>query len=319
MVRVGVVVRARQTTRRGRVSVGAVALAALIASTSSACSQPGLERLARRLDRSVPRAPSTALTGKIAIRFLDVHLKGADSQATPFPVASADFVVVPGARKQALVGPTGRAAMTDHRILYARRKLNGPADHRPWVRMEVERLDDVDVPRLEALLNQQDTGVLAVLSPSFAIDALRGVLTGSIKQQRTDDGGRRFDFNLSLDKAERELKRSEDERDDFDLLRKSIALTSDIFKAQATLRPDGSLSGLKLWVVEKPDKRTSVRLELALSVSPPTSKTLWPPKREHTIRVSSLAALRGSLLDQLGPKGPVTRAPISITMRGGKT
>jgi len=318
-VRVGVVVRTQQTTRRGRRSASAVVLAtlattALVAGT--ACSQPRLEKLARELTRSVPRTPDGTLEGTIAIRFVDVHLKGAEAKAPQFPVANAKFVAQPGARKYALLTATGRASLTDHRVLYARRKLNGPADKRPWVRLEVERLDEVDVPRLEALLNSQDTGTLAVISPGFVLDALHGVLTGSVKQTKLAGGHRAFTFNVSLDKAARELDLTEDERDDNELLRRSIALTGDIFKASAKLRADGTLSELVLHLVEHPDKRTSVKLDVALKVAPPTTRqALWPPARDHTVRVSSLAALRASLVEQLGPKVPFERGTISITMQ----
>jgi hypothetical protein len=287
--------------------------------TATACSQPRLEKLARELTRSVPRTADGIVQGSIAIRFVDVHVKGAVSKAPAFPVANADFVAQPGARRVALVSSSGRASLTDHRVLYARRKLNGPADKRPWVRLEVERLDEVDVPRLEALLNSQDTGTLAVISPGFMLDALHGVLTGSVKQTRLADGNRAFTFNVSLDKAARELDLSEDERDDNELLRRSIALTSDIFKASAKLRADGSLSELTLHLIEHPDKRTSVKLDVALKVAPQASaKALWPPQRDHTVRVSSLAALRANLVEQLGPKLPVSQQRISITMQNPK-
>jgi hypothetical protein len=293
-----------------------VGLASLIALTG-ACSQPRLESMARELARSVPRAEDATVGGSIGLRFVELDVKGAETQAPRFPIGVASFVAQPGARRHALVGPAGRVALTDHRVLYARRELNGPADHRPWVRLEIERLEEVDVPRLESLINQQDIGMLAVISPGFVLDTLHGVLTGSVKRKQLDHGRRRYDFNISVDKAERELDISEDERDDLELLRRSVALTSDIFKASAILRRDGSLAELTLHLVQRPDKRTAVGIDVLVNVDPPstTSQRLWPPKRDHSIRVSSLAALRGSLVDQLGPKEPITRGTISIDLR----
>jgi hypothetical protein len=135
---------------------------------------------------------------------------------------------------------------------------------------------------------------------------LAGVLTGSVKQDRVDEAGNRvLSFNVSIDKANRENDLSEDERDDRKLLLRAYAITSDIFKATATLRPDGSLARLSLRVRERPDKQSTIDVlvelltdeQAAVTTTPP----LEPPARESTIRVSSLAELRGSILEFLAP------------------
>ena len=98
---------------------------------ASACSQPSLERRAKALERAVPRAANASVAGHIALQYVDIKVKGARTASHPFPVASAAFVVQPGAQRAALVGAGGdRVALTDHRIIYARRELNGPADRR---------------------------------------------------------------------------------------------------------------------------------------------------------------------------------------------
>ena len=282
-----------------------------MAFTASACAQPRLERLAREIGRSVPRSGSSAVKGRITLRLMAVEQKGGvgaisaagagGPQLPAVPIAFADFVAQPG-RRAALFGPTGEpASVTQDRVLYAKRKLNGPADTRPWVRLEVERLDDIDVPNLDALMTQQNMGLLAILSPELALDLLRGVLTGSIEQQRASDGTRRLGFNVSIAKAERELKTNEDERDDRKRLLHAIGVTGDIFPGRATLRPDGTLSALRLTFAEKPNKRTAVKLRLELTMANNAAPAFGVkrPTRDATIRVSSLAALRGNLIDDL--------------------
>ncbi len=128
----------------------------------------------------------------------------------------------PGRDRWAIVGPTDTVGLANGRVIYARRKTNGPADKRPWVRLELERLDDIDVPELEPLMANQDPGVLATLSPQFMLDLLQGVLTGSVKVRGLGDGARVITFNTSIDKMQRELKRSEDEEDDLKRLLRGV-------------------------------------------------------------------------------------------------
>jgi len=278
---------------------------------AGACAQPRLEDLTRDLARSVPRTESARIGGSIAVRVTDVNVKGApeaDLQAAGaqfgLPVVAARFVAQPSRDRWAIVGPTDTVGLANGRVIYARRKTNGPADKRPWVRLELERLDDIDVPELELLLANQDPGVLATLSPQFVLDLLHGVLTGSVKERTLKGGDRVVNFNTSIDKMERELKLSEDEKDDRERLLRASAITGDIFSGVARLRPDGSLSRLKLELREQPDKRTRVNLdvELNLDAGPETPVSLIPPKRDATIRVGSLAALRASFTEQLSPQ-----------------
>ena len=269
------------------------------------------------------------MAGSIAIQVLDVHVKGAGSSlgATPaggvgpqlpqFPIAVARFVVQPGSGRGAIIGPKGTVGLAQQRVMYARRKQNGPADTRPWVRLELDRLDTIDKPRLEALLQAQNPGVLTVVSPQFALDLLRGVLTGSVKAKKLPDGGKTIEFNTSISKANRELKHSEDFRDDRKTLLRSLAITGDIFGGVARLRPDGSLQRLRLEIKEQPDKRTklSIRVDLNMDDGPKDAVSLALPKRDRTIRVGSLAALKGSLIDQLAPEkaaGLPTSLPANI-------
>ena len=62
-----------------------------------------------------------------------------------------------------------------------------------------------------------------------------------------------------------------------------------------------------------------VNVDVALKISRvATVPPMWPPARERTVRVSSLAALRANLVEQLGPKTPVPRGTISVTIPNGQ-
>lgn len=297
--------------RRVRAAVVATPVLLALAFSNAACSQPKLERLARELARSIPQKGDGKVAGSIVMRLSEIKVKGADpstlgnvAQVPQFALAAAGFVVQPGRDRAVLLGPQGVVSLTDQRIIYARRKLNGPADKRPWSRLELDRLDDIAVPRLEALREQMNAGALAVLSPEFSLDLLSGVLTGSLKQKPLAGGGKTIEFNTSVEKANRELKLDEDERDDRERLLRSLAVTGDIFKGVATLRTDGSLATLQLEIKEQPNKRTTAKVLLALKTDEKVDAalSLTPPKREETIRVGSLSALRNNIVDSLSPE-----------------
>lgn len=307
--------------RRHRVRVAvATPLLLVVAFSNAACAQPKLERLSRELSRSIPQKGDGVVAGSIVMRLTEVKVKGSDpsalgsiGQVPKISLAAAGFVVQPGRERAALVGPKGLVTLTDGRILYSRRKLNGPADKRPWARLELARLDDIDVPRLEVLREQMDAGSLAVLSPDFALDLLSGVLTGSLKQKALPGGGKSIEFNASIEKSNRELDLSDDERDDRERLLRSMAVTTDIFKGVARLNADGSLRALQLEVKEQPNKRTTAKvlLELTIDNKVGAAVSLAPPARNETIRVGSLSALRNNILDQLSPE-KVADLPTSL-------
>lgn len=305
---------------RGRIA-WAIWLGAFAVVTSTAgCSQPRLERLARDVSNAVPRDGDAVTTGRITLGIVHIEAQALLAGTVPSSLlASTRFAVQPGRERGAILGggDTPVVALTDDRVLYARRKTRSRADKRPWVRLELDRLDDISKPRFEALVAQQNAGVLAVLSPAFVTDLLAGVLTGSIKERRWESGARHLTFNVSVDKANRELDLSDDERDDRKRLLRAFAITGDIFKATATLRSDGSLSRLTVRFVERPDKQSRIELLAELVTddrlaAPP----LAPPARETTIRVGSLAELRGSIVDHLAPAPPALPALPAIPGSG---
>ena len=299
---------------------------------AAACSQPRLEHLANDLAHSVPRSGTRAVAGVIAIRLDGVEIKGASRAAAGSsvdaanarlysgPVAIAQFKVQPGRDRAALFGVGGApVSVTQGRVVYAKRKTNGPADTRPWVRLELQRLVDVSVPDLNALMANQNSGLLAIVTPQFALGLLRGVLTGSVKQRVGADGQRHLRFNVSIAKSQRELKQSKAVRDDHKRLLKAIGVTGDIFSGSGTLRPDGSLSALQLHLAEKPNKRTKVALRVDLTMEPGVNDSFGVarPARVTTIRIASLAALRGNLIDALsvGKGADPTKLPADVASR----
>lgn len=249
----------------------------------------------------------------MTVRVIGVDVKGAPKGARntglqlptlpKLPIAAVEFVAQPGQQRSAIVGPSGVVGVVGARVMYARRKQNGPADTRPWVRLDYERLADIDAPKFNALAKDLNPGVLGVITPQFVLEMLHGVLTGSVKQRKLSEGGRVIEFNTSIDKANRELKRSDEQRDDRKRLLKAAAITSDIFGGKAQLSRDGRLEHLTLHLRESPDKRIKVKLDVDLDLTKKVNASLALPPRSHTIRVSSLSALRGNLLDQLVPKG----------------
>jgi hypothetical protein len=180
-------------------------------------------------------------------------------------------------------------------VYYARRPSVRPNERRPWVRVELHRLDEEESPSAEALVESAGAGWLAAAGPHVMFDLLAGVLAGSVKTGKAaEDGSRTYRFNVSVDKANRELDRSEDERDERSYVLRSIAIKGDIFPGEATLDGDGALSRLKITFFQTPDRLTKLGLVIELRILPALAELqavkLAPPARATTIRLSTMPA-----------------------------
>ena len=188
------------------------------------------------------------------------------------------------------------------RSLYARRMTTSQRERRPWIRVDLKRINDTNKPTFTELLQQTNPGYIVVLSPQLMLDMLAGALTGSIKHVKDTSDGAQYEFNVSVDKANRTLRLSENARKDRKKLLRTLAITGDIFKSTALIRADGSLAEFGITFRATPDRQATLNLVAELKTFPPGGQALGrlrAPTSSETIRVNSVAEVQAAVRDQL--------------------
>jgi hypothetical protein len=296
------------TARRLLVVVVALSLLA------GACSQGERKRLGDALAHSAKLTTASLYAGRISVSLRPKKVPTDGSQQlriTGTGTLGQLAVTLDRGRRRAAFSPAPGAAaivLFDASAVYARRVTRSTADRRKWARFEYERLPDVDVPSIMELSQSAGPGDIAVLDPVFITDLLAGVLTGSIKLEKTDaDGGRLLSFNTSISKAERKLKIDESDRKERKKLLRSLAITGDIQHGEAILRKDGTIASLRVAFASRPDKLTQLDFETTLTLVPATPddnvRAIALPSRDVTVRVPALATLKGTIQHQLVASG----------------
>ncbi|MBA2609145.1 MAG: hypothetical protein H0U92_09415 [Actinobacteria bacterium] len=293
---------------RRHLAAAGVALA-VTSSVLSGCSQGTRQADADAIRHSVPRIAGRPVAGVLTAVFRPLKITGqrpSTGRIGSADLAVAGFVVDAGARRSAMTAEVGGPIvfLSVGRSLYARRTTTSRRERRPWIRVDLERLNETNTPKFRELLERVGPGDTVVASPQLMIDLLAGALTGSITHTAKPAGAVQYKFNVSVDKANRTLRLSQQARDDREKLLQTLAISGDIFKAVTVLRRDGSLQSFKVELHEQPDKQAQFALELGLEVAPQgtplgTSVTLTPPSRATTIRVGSLGDIRTAVADQM--------------------
>ena len=288
---------------------------------AGACSQGNRKRFGDALDRAAKLADKSVYAGQlsVALRPKNIPLVGNASGEQVQSALGGQFqgargatlgqlaVTLDRAQRRAALSPspgTKPIVLFDPAAVYARRVTRSAADRRKWARFEYERLPDITLPTMRELGQGAGPGDIAIIDPVFVTDLLRGALTGSIKlEKRSADGGRLLTFNTSISKAERKIKMDEKERKQRKKLLRSLAITGDIHHGEAILRPDGTISSVRMVFAEHPDKRTEIDLEATLTVVPVTPddnvRAIALPSHDVTVRVPALTALKGAIKEQL--------------------
>jgi len=296
------------TLRRLLVVVVALSLLA------GACSQGERKRLGDALARSAKLANSTVYAGRIVVSLRPKKVPTGGTQQiriTGGGTLSQLAVTLDRGRRRAAFSPAPGAlpiVLFDEAMVYGRRVTRSAADRRKWARFEYERLPDVDVPSVLELTDALSGGDVATFDPVFLTDLLAGVLTGSIKLEKTSaDGNRLLSFNTSISKAERKLKIDESDRKERKKLLRSLAITGDIQPGEAILRKDGTLSSLRIHFGMRPDKLTELEYEATLKLVPVTPddnvRAISFPGRDVTVRVPAFNTLKGTIQQQLVASG----------------
>jgi hypothetical protein len=274
------------------------------------CSQGARADKADRVRNSVPRVTGEVVVGTLALDLRPVSVdrtRQLELARAARSLGSVTYAADAAAGRSAVRGRDGDPAvfLTAGRALFARRPAKTASERRPWLRVELEQLDEISLPSFTQLVEKAGPGDVVVVGPQLMIDLLAGVLTGSLKERPTAaDGTTTFTFNVSVDKADRSLRRPEDERKDRAKVLRSLAITDDVHRGEAVLRTDGSLERLTIAFREHPDKQATLQLTAVLTAGPSAAGAAGletAPDRATTVRVSTLTELRTTVSDRLRP------------------
>lgn len=285
----------------------ALLTAVLVLPAVTGCSQGERRAEALAIRDSIPRGAGQAITGTLALELGTVTIHGdRQVQLRTGTLAFVAFAAEPKRRRSALQAKPGGPPvyLTAGRSVYARRTTHAVTERRPWARLDLKRVDQVDKPSLVQLVPLMGPADVSVLDPQLLLDLLSGALTGSVKAGAADaDGSREYRFNVSVDKANRTLELSDDARKDREKLLRSLAITSDVHPATARLRKDGSLAAFVVTFVVRPDKQASIPIVATLTVQAGSVPDgLAVPDRATTVRVSTLGDIRAALALRLGSR-----------------
>jgi hypothetical protein len=294
-----------------------------VALLGACSSQADKQKVADAVRDSVPAAAGQRVGGfmGMAVRTVKAPANGLvaggqDGGAFP-PMA---FAAEPHSGRVALLATPGKPAdfLASATTYYARRVGARPDERRPWVRVDLRRLHEEESPDIGTLTEQVGRGWATVVGPHLMLDLLAGVLAGSVKAGKAAaDGSRSVKFNVSIDKANRELDLSEDARDERSYVLRSIAIKGDIFPGEATLRANGSLSRLLITFFMTPDRLTKLALAVDLRVERSARVNaipLAPPERKTTIRVSAMPALISTMTQNVDAARFNATAPTTPTV-----
>ncbi|MBA2610285.1 MAG: hypothetical protein H0U92_15210 [Actinobacteria bacterium] len=156
-------------------------------------------------------------------------------------------------------GLPGALVIANDIEFFGRRAAAAPNDSRPWVRMTLDRID-LGAGEIDPF--EGAASAVAVLNPAVILDMAAGALTGSIKRRGAALVGgtttQRFDFNVSLDKAFGDVRRSrysEDKRDlMFDYL-DLLGVDGRVHAASAWLDKDDRIRRFSVKLTQRPRTR----------------------------------------------------------------
>lgn len=271
------------STRGGRRR--AVAALAGLALLAGGCGLGARAELEDRITSAPRRADrgSVAGTMTIEIRFVEGPAAGGGigvpAGAEDFEMPEGGMVLGTDAVRFEMDLGTSRAALLregsdspfvymDDLVMYGRRSGVPDDDARPWVRLDLEDLDEGG-----GELNPFGENVvqaIAALHPALITDLAAGSLTGSIHARGRDDiaGVRttRYDVNISIDKAlgdKRRARYPEDRREVIDQLIEVLGVDGNLHPASVWIDDEGLLRRFSVSLTQHP----ATRVEFALAVT----------------------------------------------------
>lgn len=317
--------RARRSAVALRVAVAVGALASL-----PACGLGDKAGLADRITAGPGRAEASLVTGSISVesRIVDVPAGvgggfsgaglpvdgGLAGGATARPADLPDGGVSLGRQTLGLAmdmrrsravltraGLPGALVIANDIEFFGRRAAAAPDDSRPWVRMTLDRIDQ-GAGQIDPF--EGATNAVAALNPSVILDMAAGALTGSIERRGEERVGesatQRFDFNVSLDKAFGDVRRSrysEDKRElMFDYL-DLLGVDGRVHPASVWLDRDNRIRRFSIKLTQRPRTRFAFDLIVTLNLDRYAgSYAAVRPKPDEVFGVDTLVGFVNTVL-----------------------
>lgn len=311
----------REASRSGRRRMPAVvALVALSAGALAGCGLGEKAALEERITSAPARYDGTSIAGTVTVdsRLMAVPegaaggggggiggfgapaADAADQPQLPddgvsFATATRAFVADTGTSRGGLVTDDGRIDVVfDDLAQFGRRAGVPDDDARPWVRLDLEDIDD-GAGEIQPFDGRGADAVTAV-NPAFLLDLAAGTLTGSIEEVGAETLGdvdtTHYEVNIALDKAFDDVRRDrypEDRRETVDRLFELLGVDGDVHPGDVWLDAEGNLRRLSVALVQRPAQRVEFALVITLDITGiGVPFELVPPTPDEVLTVDSV-------------------------------
>jgi hypothetical protein len=322
-----------------------VALSGLV--LGPACSLGDKARLEERITSAPARYEGTVVEGTMTVesrltkvpagaRALGIGVGGAPGAPATFPkdgvslgVVGVGFTLDLASSRATLVrsDPAAtqpeRTVLFDDLVYYGRRGGVPPDDARPWVRLDLDHLDDT-AGELDPLDGTAVNAIYA-LPPALLADLAAGSLTGSIKARggadALDGATTRYDVNVSVRKALNDTRRSrypEHRRESVEELLRLLGVVGDLHPGEVWLDAEGRMRRFRIEFRQEPQRKVEFRLIVSIDMAPSagaSSETFRRPEVDEVLGVDSVlrfvstVVATGAAADEAPAEPPPTATP----------
>ena len=296
----------RSPIRRTHAAIGAVALAAVLA--SSACGGLGeKEDLADRvLAASATANQRNTVKGTIAVTMrLDEAPLETPALGMAAPPVVTPFVADLGARRSLLEGPQ---LVHDGFIVHLHRADAKENDARPWLSLDVRDLGESAGLPFSVTRPLVPPAAVFTIPPVVLLDLMAGALTGSLEARGTEDVDgvptQVYEANFDVEKTVSDTREDAYDAERVDAVEAAydtLAIKERVHSGRVWIAPDGAPRRFELTLVQAPRNRwafaATVTVDL-LEWGAPVAIAL--PTADQTIRISSISRLVGELGRSLG-------------------
>ena len=172
--------------------------------------------------------------------------------------------------------PAEPVVVFDDLVLFGRRGGIPLDDARPWVRLDLDQLDDT-AGELDPLDGTGPTAIYA-LHPAVLADLVAGTLTGSIERRpvAADDpslapGTTRYGINVSVRKAIEDTRRGrypEERREAIEELLQLLGVVGDLHPGEVWLDADGRIRRFRIEFAQEPQRKVKFRMIVGVDLPP---------------------------------------------------
>ncbi|HVM09653.1 MAG TPA: hypothetical protein VM345_14390 [Acidimicrobiales bacterium] len=189
--------------------------------------------------------------------------------------------------------------------LFTKRRNARATERRTWARLDImdPLTEERPIDLREMTPPQTLTAAATTLSPVHIVELIEGTLTGSVKAKGNEAIGEvqvaRFDMNISLDKAMKELDFDDEQREARLRLIRLLGSRNDVLPARAWIDDQGRLRRFEVELDQRVTRRRTnhlkVRLDLDTFGAP---VAIEPPSNEVTVTYERFGRLVRSVLPE---------------------